>query len=67
MLKTREVLKLLRVCPSTLERLLQAGRFPQPARIAPRVRLWPRHVVMDYINTAFTKANKEVCAAAVSE
>jgi prophage regulatory protein len=49
MLRTREVLKLTGLSLSTLKRMVQAGRFPRPSRIATRRNAWKASVVRAWL------------------
>lgn len=50
LMREHQVLALVPISRSTLHRLIASGDFPAGAKIAPKVRVWRRGVVLEWLD-----------------
>jgi predicted DNA-binding transcriptional regulator AlpA len=49
LLRLKQVLKLVPVCPSTWWSGVKDGRFPRPIKLGPRITCWRAHEIFELI------------------
>jgi predicted DNA-binding transcriptional regulator AlpA len=50
LIREHQLLVLMPVSRSTLHRLIAKGRFPAGAKIAPKIRVWRRSTVLEWLD-----------------